>query len=398
MTTNDCNCGPEASKEYLMVKVTPSEASTCGTGEVSTTKDCAKQEDMFDKSLSSFTIPVTIGSTNMEVCNAGIYTVDMWLQFLDPVATLKISAITGKILTLINRCDSGDAISFNPDAGTAIDKGTKFIVCDSPPCYSEEERAADIENSLKTMTGLCMPDLQECSETAIIQPVGRISSDPEDLSVKKCIKRIFGILFKAGSPYLSSLRTADPVDVGNYNRLVRHKGTDEVRKQLNYCDSDGLNVQKQYLLSITNGDEAVRGPCYLTKLVQELVEVNTESFTAAAWPTFTEDFEKDFDLSDITGLNVPGNDDSFLDHYYVMARLEFETYTDVDTNRYTTAKLNGLRVGRCLSRVERPGPMSVSVPIKILKSDHKLTLKFVCESYSDINRFYYNLNIDGIYF
>jgi hypothetical protein len=149
-----------------MVEATASDASSCGVSATGT-EGCAKQEPMYDICLSSFLVPLSNSFTSIEVCSPNIYYIGMWLQFLTPNVTLQISNISGKIISLINRCENGDLIYGNPEAGQVVLRNTPFVVVDKPRCKSDEDDIAALENALSNASELCVPSLKTSSSTCL---------------------------------------------------------------------------------------------------------------------------------------------------------------------------------------------------------------------------------------
>lgn len=391
-----CNTDAPSGKEYLMVEASASDPNQCGNPSSANagTAGCAKQEPMFDQSLSDFLIPSAASSVIMSVCNGKVYTVGMWIQFVDPVAKLKISGIDGNTITLLNRNSNGDEVIANPAIATKIPKLAQFVVCDAPEDLSAEEELAKLETSLSGATQLCVPNLGASSSTAIVHPVGRVESDPENLSVKKCIKRIFGVLFNAGRPFLSALGT--PVDINDltdYRPLVKHKTTNGVYQRKNYSEASGLADDRQYVLAVTNNSEKLLGPAYLTKAVHELIEQKEPILTPASWPEMTDEHVKNFDISDYAGAMPPA--DHNLDHYYVMVNCEIAGNKDTGDIRVMRLELNDIIAGRCSISGDADAQdfNSITKIVKVMKSDNKLTLKLTAVG---TIRFWYRLNIEAI--
>lgn len=398
---NQCGCVQQSSddKDFLLVKATASEASTCGVSSQDSTSGCAKQEQMYDVSLNDFVMPLAQSSTTMLVCNGKIYAVNMWLQFLAPVCKLKITNIVNNTLTLVNRCDNGKTIAENPDAAVAINKGAKFIVCDDPPCTSNDELLEQFQNALSEATELCVPSLKTTSATATVYPVGRTESDPSDLGAKKCIRKIFGFFFKAGRPYFSALGGAINADAsGNYRPLVKHKVNNGIYQRLNYSETPGLNSNFQYALAVTKTNERILGPLYMTFIKHVLLRENTASLIFTDWPEFTDEDTKEFTITDYPELAV--HSEASLDHYYVMARIDWCVYNPSNTPLILEISMNELKVGRVFARKDDDIVsqfVSISVPIKVMKSDHKLTVLFKTATPATVKH-YYKLTIDGIHF
>lgn len=399
----DCGCGPSSDKSYFMVEATASDTPSCGGSSSSGTEGCAKQEPMYDVCLSSFLVPLSNSFTSMEVCNPNIYYIGMWLQFLTPSVTLQISNISGKIISLINRCENGDLIYGNPDAGQAILRNTPFVVVDKPRCKSDEDDSASLTNALSVATELCVPSFQTSSATATVRPVGRIESDEADLSVKKCIRGIFGILFKKGTPVLSSLKLSPVNDSATTRRLVKHRTTHEVTQIKNYHESDGLAANSQYTLAISSNEEKVVGPMHNVFIKRKLIQESGNVGNPDSWPLTEGSFSIDIDIAAIAPDLLPTLQGNAYSAYYAMARLEIavnkaENGPDPILMR---ASMNGTYAGRTIAHVmSGDGPNSIqfntiSMPVLVQKADNIIQIFLVTNASA---RYYYRLAVDGIYF
>ena len=390
---SDCDCTKTpTSDEYLMIAATAENAGQCGTPAASANASCDKQEKMFDESLSAFLIPATNASVSMQVCNAKVYSVGMWIEFLNPFCILQISAITGNILSLVNRCPDGSSLAGNPEVSTAIGVGSLFVVAARPACdvdYQDELAAA-----MADMTELCVPDLLAHSNTAIIHPVGRLESDPENTGAAKCIKRIFGILFKAGRPFLSAMGA--PVSISDlhlYRRIVRNTSTGGLHLAKNYFEQNDVTANNRYGLSIDSARERVIGPIHFCQMWHMLVKENTSNDDPDTWPSFTNSRDEDFDLGGYDRIQLI---DNVRDHYYVMVRFELGAKRSgalVSVN----AKLNDKNVCRVFASSSGSVTQqynSVTVPVKVMKSDDKITLKLTTDG---TVKFQYSLHIEAIY-
>jgi len=383
-TTPTCECGcahTDNDKEYLLVSATSSEPALCGTpGEEGGTEDCDKQEPMFDVSLSSFLLPNEESSTTIEVCNASVYAVGMWIQFIASGITLQITNITGNYLTVVNKCDI-DVVPTNPGAGYAVSTGSTFIVADKPPCDEDSDESDEIE--------ICRPNLETCSATATVQPVGNIISDTEDLGVNKCIRKIFGFLMRSGTPIFNSLQMVYLADLANYRRLVKHKTNHEVKQLQNYCEDASLVAGQQYVLAVQTGQETLKGPTYILGFAYK------ELYQSAELDVYTVEHTYDIDMEpEVTGLAVT------LDHYYVMCRLDVHVYGNTRVVE-VACELNGVPALKC-ANVEKDGMHSwnsIAIPIKVMTSDHKLTISVTGDdSVVSAGHYTYTVSMDGIYY
>jgi len=393
MSDPNCGCNENKgsdSREYLMVKATASEASTCGVGSgSSSTAACPKQEPMYDASMSDFLLPDTNGNTSMEVCNASVYAIGMWLQFANPVASLQIVNITGNILSLVNRCTNGEIIDDNPAIGTVIHRGALFVVGTEPQCNTDAEDAERINSALGTLDQLCMTNMVTSSETAVIRPIGKIESDPADLGVKKCIKAIFGILFKAGTPVLTALKLIDNADYLNYRRLVKHKTTNEVGQLKNYSETPGLTDESNALM--INKNKEVLIPAYFMYIYKSVIKERANPSDPNVWPS-SGDYSETFSLN-YAPINQLISD---RDHYYAIVRLEVGLYDDSGLHSLL-ASLNAVVVGSVMvdgtGDASGVGKNSITTYVKILKSNHQLILSM---NLSVAMRNYFKISLEGI--
>lgn len=399
MTTPNCGCDSSSSEsEYLMVRATASESSTCGDGSPSTGREsCDKQEPMYDYSLSDFVIPSTGFTTSMAVCNPGIYAVGMWLQFIDPVVSLKIVNISNDILSLMNGCGDGLDIDENPDPGLAVSRNTKFVVSGGPLCETDEEEWDRISQSFSFAKEICTPNLEQASITAIVHPVGRIDSDPSNLGVGKCIKRLYGFIMNAGRPIFSAL--GNPLEINsdtiaNYRPVVKHKTGNGLFQRKNYSESPDIEPNTQYGLGVTTGSEKLQ-PTYFTRPGIVTIEENTVETNPVLWPVLETTFTKEYLLTSFAGATPPSS--HALDHYYAIVRIEVATLdTPLNVFRTTEVSLNGVKAGRSMTFKDDDATVvynSISIPIKVLKSDNKLTLEMKT---SASIQFYYKISVDGL--
>ena len=374
----DPNCGCNQTKsgsdsrEYLMVKTTASEASTCsGPSAESGVGACPRQEPAYDVSMSDFLVPTFGGSTVMEVCNPTIYTLNMWLQFTSPVALLQIINITGNILTLSNKCPNGEEILDNI-VSTVIPKGTPFVVGNAPQCNTDAEDQERINSAFSQATELCIPNLETSKSTTTIRPIGKIESDSADGSIRHCIKAIYGILFKAGTPVLTALARKLPTDI-NYRRLGKHKTTNEVVQLDNYSETPDLSGQS-YGLMINNSTERVVPTYFMVFRRDVMIAGASGDNFATDWDDMPASLkiEQSFDLP---------LDDLFnqRDHIYVMVKVDLGIHSQAAGNKSLAVYLNDLYRGKVVMNGTSDHASTtintISAPVKIFKSDYKLKIR-----------------------
>jgi hypothetical protein len=404
MTDQPCGCGssPTPSDEYLLVKATGKNPNQCGDpASDAAAASCAKKEQMYDIALSDFLIPSESGTVLMTVCNASVYSVGSWLEFLNPIAKLKITSISGNIITLVNRCSGGGIVASNPPQGQVISKGTRFIVASAPECKDPSETYDDIIDALEKAKEICVPALVSSSTTATIQPVGRVVEDPDNISACKGIRRIFGILFKAGKPFLTALGGSVNANDLNYRPLVKHVTSNEVRVQKGYHESSGVLAGTRYVLGITNSTQKIVGPFYLNKFFDQFIEQIPTSAADVekpnSWAQFTNQFTKEFTISSYPEIIAINNDASF-DHYYINLKIDVGVNSGDFIPTYIEIESAGGLIKKCGLVADSTAYNvynSMYTTVKILKSDNKFKFRMVKNG---TTRYFYRLQIDGAYY
>lgn len=392
---NNCGCnktnGLPANPEYLMIQTTASEASSCDpSAVVSGVENCAKQEPMYDISLGSFLVPESNSTIGIQVCNPAIYRSGMWLQFIAYGARLQINSIIDNILTLVNRCPDGLGIDANAP-GMVIAKNAEFVVVDAPDCKTEAEKTNFLNSAFLTVKQICVPQLLTSLSTATIRPVGRVESDEADTAAGKCIKAIYGILFKKGTPILTALKVVSADEAATHRSLVKNKTTNEVVEINNHSESTIVDAGKQYFISITKTEEKVIGPAYAFRPFDKFLKENTTALNPATWPIINTSYEEEFlmnSISEISELKRNG-----LDHIYVNVRLEIGSYGD--SRNTLEAKLNDIKACRAGSLSNKHSFNSVTFPVKVNVSDWKLTFKL---DSSILARYVFRISISGVWF
>lgn len=395
----NCGCNNLPSKKMLMVETSPSEASTCGAPGSSTgSESCPKQEPVYDVILSDFIVPSSGTLTSASVCNGSVYSSGQWIQTLNPVVTLKINSINGNILSLANQCDNGSPVPGNPDAGQLITSQTRFSIVSQPECLDEEERAEEILAALASATEVCTPSLLESSANAAIQPVGRVESDPSNTAAGKCIRRIFGIIFNSGIPYLTSLGNAiSGTELNNYRRLGKHKTNNSVRQLENYSENPAISGTNQYALGIRSNQEYLVGPsyvpCFFTPILIDSAGVvsNTSSPVMVTSPTGV--FEKTINLSGVSQIN---NIQKNQDHYYVHLSIEYIDRAN-NTNITVNNELVGMSLAHNSSRSNWRGVITAIVRVDISTNELRFKIENNLNFSSSSFQYAYRIMLKGIY-
>lgn len=378
MSNNNCGCSSTQSQssngEFLLVKATGKNSSTCGDIDDldSANSDCVKQEPMFDFSKSDLIIPLFSSSTQMEVCNSDIYSISMWVQFLNPVTTMMISNITGNILTLSNRCSNGQVITTNPAVGTAITRGTRFVVCDAPICETDQEQLEITKESIRSMTELCLPLLEETSSTSTVHPLGRVESDSNNSFAGKCVKRIKEFYFKNGIPFFTTLNNIPISDNPKFKKLARNPITNEIAQLKDYSEHSGTDSLSHSTLSILSTGEKVVGPVHFSRQVSVDLFTNTSSDDFNAWPiSVATEIEKSIDLSDQSVYDSVRN---LSDHVWMTFRLDISPRCG-NFNRVSIIA-NGIRVAKHFSTGDDISTCSYVFNMKIKDNNKNIELKF----------------------
>lgn len=398
MKTN-CGCTGKTSpedKKYLMVEMTGSEAATCDPDQApSGVEDCAKQEPTYDESLSDFVVPLSTNTTQLQVCNSSIYTLSQYIQFAIPRVRMLITANNAdtNILTIANRCPDGSAIPENPEAGLAVPEGSRFSVVDSPQCPNTAQDIQKVKDALAGMSELCVPELTSAPSTSKIYVVGRVDEDVNPAQ-GKCIRWITSLWNDAGKWFMTEIRllSAASSQFGAYRKLGRHSTTNEIVEFPNYKDmTDVLGGGKQMALAISEDGERLVGPAYFFNPFHYSVDKNDNDLDPDLWPSFSNTKNETYDLS---GSSQISDTVYKQDHYFALVRLEI---AGISTGDYNTieASLNDSYAGRVITRAaEEVQYNSITMPVKILKSNNELKLKL--ETNGSVKVFY-RVIVDGIF-
>lgn len=405
MSNENCGCNSSSSstsKEHLLVAATASEASTCSPKTGGTSEEaCPKQEPTFDSFQSGFVIPTHGNNISVPVCNSSVYSAGQWIQTLSPVVTMQVSAINGKNIVLVNGCPNGAEIEDNPDAGLAIQEGTRFSVVSEPPCETSEEQAEFLNNALAEAEEICTPNLTEAGENAIVQVVGRIESDPDDTSFKKCIRRIANFLMKGGTPSFGAMTEKTIAENLTHKKVVRHPTSGDLHTIPNYSEDSRLLTGKQYALHVSKTKETPVGPVYFPNLFfKNLLQVpaTPNGNPISGWPLLdaSGEFNQSFNLGIFSEVSSLLKEQ---DHYYAMCRISIALNYGGGHN-FLTSYLNDVIVNNVTSYNDSSTTViqfnTTSVPIKVLVSDNNINLKLKA-SIAAASRYYCRLDIDGIY-
>lgn len=396
--SNSCGCESNSSDdEYLMVKATPRSANSCGSS-TSEETSCRKTEDMFDTILSEFLVPDVTEETSITVCNGAIYSVGMWIEFVDNDLRLEITAINNNIITVRNQCPNGDAVLTNPSPGTRISKDSVFVVIDSPQCLSLANKKDIVIDALNDMGYIPGQSIYNAPNDATVVPVGRINSASDSSLIGK-IRKVFGFFLKAGRPYFTALGSPiDPDDVGpNYRRLVQKTSNGAIHLAKSFAEHDDVTSTQQFFVAYSKNKERLRGPAFVARPFNNTLDQNSSSDNPTAWPEINGTETYSWDLDSIAKVDnaVPGS--GILDHYFVVATLEVAAYKSSSSiSEKCYAQFNGSPAGRfSVGNNNGIHYSHMMCFVKVMKSDHQLQLKIVTPSNMNV---YYRVLIDGIFF
>lgn len=375
MSSENCGCKSSspspADTEYMMIKSTSMTANACGDPQepTSATADCAKQEPEYDSILNSFLVPAFNNTTNIRVCNAAVYSIGQWLMFINPHVVMRITNINGNDISLINGCPNNVAIAENPDAGSTVNTGTRFYPVSQPPCSTASVEANKVYLAIQQADKLEMDNIIECTNTAIIQPTGIVQSDPGDAGWTPSLQRIFGFVFKGGTPVFSALKAAIvEADQANHRRLGINKVTKEVVPLSSYSESTGVQSGKQSALAISTAGEKVVGPAYFPCFFQNRITLENETSVIASFP---KNFSKSYTISSPELTSAVKNQD----HYYAMVR--FSYFCEAAPNHATFyAYLNTQKVAYIYAKQDDNDPTNVFMPIRVDSATNQLILNF----------------------
>ena len=342
-TCNPCRDNSKA-EEYLLVKATASQASTCDPSQsTSENANCRKQEDTFDEITTGFILPLANSFANVAVCKASVYSIGQWIQFHNPVSTLQIININNNILTLANRCEDGSPIEANPIAGsTAYNEKARFSVVARPRCSALSEDAEELAAKLAELTQICVPNLAESNVDSDIHPVGRVENDPQDVNFSKCIKRILGIFFRKGVAYFPGIKQTNYASLNSLSRLMINKSDKSIIELPKVSEDTSMLAGKRYLYLYSPNQERLIGPTRVYIAANEVAHNlgTTGGLNDSPAPTFVSasgtppEIVGDFDLNS-AGLNALFNaiQGDYTDFY-----ADFEVY--VQLNEGTTNRKN----------------------------------------------------------
>lgn len=406
-----CGCGSPAPSsktddEYLLVKAVGNAPSVCGdpAEEEDPSTQCAKTEPEFDSSMSDFVVPSVGGTVSVQVCNAEVYSVNQWIQFAGSGLVVQIVSIVGNTLQVRNACPSGEEIVTNPEAGLLIPRNTRFFTVGRPECLSEEDRMNQILEALSGAEEICTPDLLESGAQASVQPVGLVQSDPGDTGFQRCIRRIYGFLMNAGSPFFSQIKNVAESDTSLYRRLGINKSTREVRELPNFGDYAGLDSSSQYMTGFKqNGAEYPIGPSYGFKPMFVTVFENPSdplSLATTLSPASTTIRDTDFNLNVPEISSIISNQD----HVWALIHLEYMMLhppIQARDNKKFALYLNGVfaTMAHWMRDSEQTGPggSQICIPVKVLKSDWKLNLK-IEQTIPDPTGYQLRIYVRGVWF
>jgi hypothetical protein len=209
--------------------------------------DCTRLDNTYDKSLQSLVVPAVGGEMQISLCNAGLYTVGSWIEFVDGVGIGSVFQIVTvnsaeKYIRVRNSCSDGEtAIIGNASPGATFAADSRFIVRGKADCKTEAELEEELESALASADNICfenIPDRLEGQEE--IKLLGTvISSDCVEGEAQPCLRKALVRETKDGSLKLGNISetpegdtTLKNVFVDVVNRLVIGDVPDDTKKWL----------------------------------------------------------------------------------------------------------------------------------------------------------------------
>lgn len=389
---NKCkSCGQEPPSEYLLVSATGNSSNDCGNNGKD---DCKLSDGTFDESISDFVVPGAYSSVSMQVCDPSLYSIGQWLFFFESSNYLRVTAVDEYTLTLENNASTGIVVDGNKEAGFLIRNGSRFNAADRPFHIDGEILSDKIIGTINSLSEIEAGSLAVSSTTAVVHPIGRVESDPSNSGVKKAIRRIYGVLFKAGTPILSALKVGSPSDVPTHQRLYKNKTTGEVKTLPNYSEYPKVvsSSESQFALSITSNEEKLIST-FFPKFYQTFIEKNGNAKDNSSWPTLPgSGFSKTFDITS------PEITDSMGNPRYIWVVFRVEVGIAVATTNPVIAEtaVNGKHV--CYTYADDDGSkvnfnQGISY-IKVARND--LNVKLTIDSNYPC-KYFYRLSIEKIF-
>lgn len=167
-------------KEAIPVCATTNPASSLQSS------DCTRLDNTYDMALQAAVIPTVGSQMQINVCNASIYTVGSWIEFVDGYGVGSIFQIVAintinQYITVRNSCEDGiTAIDGNASPGASIQAGSRFIVRGKTSCKTTEDQVADLEALFPSLEEICLDSLSAREVTEEIKILGALTSSDCD--------------------------------------------------------------------------------------------------------------------------------------------------------------------------------------------------------------------------
>jgi hypothetical protein len=276
-----------------------------------------------------------------------------------------------------------------------VTNGDRFVVCDSPPCGANELTLDELNDTLADATGLCLPNLQQCSSTGNGELMAWINSDPGAPANCVGIKRIPGATWNSGVFYLNL-----PATGAEYNptlRRVARDGTNSaISTMYNYAEYSVVAPGNVYGLGIAQGIEKPIGPSrfpafynppYLAARLSNLLD-------PGSWPSIAvpqaADFSHGVHYSQLDSMTYIHGD------YYAMIRLEVAIQAAAASAVACVISANGQEKGRLYAN-ENVNNVSISFPVLISRSNHTMVLNLSVTGTGALAKYNYSIYVDGVF-
>lgn len=232
-------------KSYAVVEAIPVCASTSPASSLGSS-DCTKLDNTYDIALQSVVVPAVGGSMQISVCNASLYTVGSWIEFVDGSGAgskYQIIAVnsTENYISVRNSCSDGvTAISGNAPPGSTFVINSRFIVIGEPICQTSDEKVEELQETINAADELCLEGITDrlagVEETEMLGVVA--ASDCEEGEAQPCLRKLLTREAKDGSLILGNIDVnliggdEYPVFFNSSNKLVKGEIEEDIFKWL----------------------------------------------------------------------------------------------------------------------------------------------------------------------
>lgn len=165
--TSGCECvDPVVSDKCYTVREALPVCSELASASSLQSSDCTRLDKVYDQLLLATVVPIVGGTTTVKVCNADLYTVGNWIQFIDGSgigAIFQVVSIntTENILTVRNACADGTSeIVSNPSPGATIETDSRFVVVGEPVCTNSDVTDSEVSGALSRLEEICLDNIR----------------------------------------------------------------------------------------------------------------------------------------------------------------------------------------------------------------------------------------------